>query len=171
MSQKIKVTATEESLIQTGKELINSHIHFASGALHTSVPKEIVIYILEMNEKELVEMEDSAKSEKRILPRFKKNGTQSERGYSCFSYEGRIYGVTRAVQMLEVIHVEIQADSKVEAFWKWVQIEGKLKKCLVLSNQIEEGMGDKERPARVSETLTPEHVTGFDNMDYLPIIN
>ena len=168
MSQKIKITATEESLIVTGKELINSHIHFASGALRTSVPKEVVIYILEMNEKELVEMEDSEKSEKMILPRFKKNGEQSERGYSCFSYEGRIYGVTRAVQRLEVIHVEIQADSKVEAFWKWAQIEGKLKKCLVLSNQIEEGMEDKERPARVLKTQDPGPYTGFDNMDYIP---
>lgn len=168
MSQKIKITATEESLIRTGKELINSHIHFASGALHTSVPKEVVIYILEMNEQELVEMEESGKAEKMILPRFKKNGTQSDRGYSCFSYEGEIYGVTRAVQHLDVINVEIQAGSKVEAYWKWAQIEGKMKKCLVLSNQIEEGLGDKERTARVLKTQTPGPYTGFDNMEYLP---
>ena len=166
MNEEIKISATEQSLIQSGKELINSHLHFAAGTLNIPEPKEVVIYIVDMSEKELDEMERSEKAHKIVLPRFKKSGERSGRGYSCFSYEGRIYGMTRSFQKLELTNVEIQAGASKEAYWEWLEIEEKMRKCLVISNQIELGMEGEGRNARTWYTPRPGGYLGFNESSY-----
>ena len=166
MSGEIKISASEQSLILSGMELINSHLHFAAGTLNTSEPREVTIYIMGMSEDELDDMERSEKAQKLALPRFKKNGERSGRDYSCFSYDGRLYGMTRSFQKLELTSVEMQAGASKEAYWEWLEIEGKMRKCLTISNQIELGMEGEERNARTWYTPRPGGYVGFNESSY-----
>ena len=52
-----RVIATNESLIEAGKQLIRSHIFSMCGALVTDEPREIVIYMKDVSPAEIAEFE------------------------------------------------------------------------------------------------------------------
>ena len=57
------VVATNESLIEAGKQLIRSHIFSMCGALVTNKQREIVIYMKDVSPTEIAEFEEREKPE------------------------------------------------------------------------------------------------------------
>ena len=50
--------------------------------------------------------------------------------------------MTVSIQQLKIEQDTIKENSKINAYWKWLEIEDNARKCLVFSNRVEEGSND-----------------------------
>ena len=96
------VVATNESLIEAGKQLIRSHIFSMCGALITNEPREKVIYMKNVSPAELAEFEEWQRPDKIEYKRYKEEGNESTRSLKGFKHNGEVFGITRALQALEI---------------------------------------------------------------------
>ena len=135
------MTATEESLIECAKGLIESHLYFASGALKTDEEIEIIIYVIGLDERTMKRMKKSEESEKMVLPRYRSNGEQHDRDYHCYTYDGKYYGITAPMQSLRITGTMVELESEMELLQHWTKIEGIWYKCLTLAKKVKEDMG------------------------------
>ena len=132
------VVATNESLIEAGKQLIRSHIFSMCGALVTDEPREIVIYMKEVSPAEIAEFEEQQKSEKIEYARYKEEGNESARSFKGFRHNGEVFGITRALQALEIRSVGNAGVCKIKAYWREIKFNGRMREGLILSNLSED---------------------------------
>ena len=129
------IAATPESLMLAGKQVIDSHVYTMCGVINTDELKELVIYIKDMTAEELAAFQDSEGTAPISLPRYKEDGTQSKRDFNGFTYQGEIYGTSRALQTISIHSIETEGESMISAYWRHIPILGKQRECLILTNR------------------------------------
>ena len=139
------VIATEESLIEAGMQLIRSHVFTMCGALMTEERREIIIYMKNVSPTEIAEFEENQKPGKVEYKRYKEEGNESARSFKGFKHNGEVFGITRALQALDIRSVGNTGLSKVKAYWREINFNGKLREGLVLSNLPEEEILNRTR--------------------------
>ena len=137
------VEATEKSLIESGIQLIKSHVFSICGALMTKEPREIIIYMKHVSPTEIEEFEKRQTVEKVEYKRYKEEGNESARTFNGFRHNGEVFGITRALQALEIKSIGDTGISKVKAYWKEINFNGISRVGLVLSNLPREEIPDK----------------------------
>lgn len=128
------VEATKKSMIEASMQLIKSHVFSICGALMTEEPREIIIYMKHVSPSEIEEFEKGQKVEKVEYKRYKEEGNESDRSFKGFRHNGEVYGITRALQALEIKSIGNTGISKVKAYWKEINFNGISRAGLVLSN-------------------------------------
>lgn len=118
-----------------GKEAVGTHIHDMCGVLMSEDVKELVIYIRDMTIAELVAFQDSEATTPISLPRYMENGTRASKNFEGFTYQGEIYGTSRALQAVEVCSVGNNGESRISAYWRAIDILERQKECLILTNK------------------------------------
>ena len=101
-----RVVTTEERLIEARR---------MCGALMTEEPREIIIYMKHVSPSEIEEFEKGQKVEKVEYKRYKEEGNESDRSFKGFRHNGEVYGITRALQALEIKSIGNTGISKVKA--------------------------------------------------------
>lgn len=139
------VVATNESLIEAGKQLIRSHIFSMCGALITNEPREIVIYMKDVSPAEIAEFEEWQRPDKIEYKRYKEEGNESTRSFKGFRHNGEVFGITRALQALEIRSVRNTGDCKIKAYWREINFNGTMREGLILSNLSEDEIYRKTR--------------------------
>ena len=137
------VEATEKSMIEASMQLIKSHVFSMCGALMTDEPREIIIYMKHVSPSEIEEFEKWQKVEKVEYKRYKEEGNESNRSFKGFRHNGEVYGITRALQALEIKSIGNTGISKVKAYWKEINFNGISRVGLVLSNLPNEEIPNK----------------------------
>ena len=77
------ITATEDSLKESGIELAKSHLHLAKTTMTPSRPLTIIIWIENFSKEEMEKIEGLPKAEKVQLPRYSNEG-KLVRKYQAF---------------------------------------------------------------------------------------
>lgn len=137
------VETTEKSMIEAGIQLIRSHVFSICGALMTKEPREIIIYMKHVSPTEIEEFEKRQTVEKVEYKRYKEEGNESARTFNGFRHNGEVFGITRALQALEIKSIGDTGISKVKAYWKEINFNGISRAGLVLSNLPREEIPDK----------------------------
>ena len=133
MSMKARLIASERSLIECAKGLMDSHLYSASGALRMEGPKEIIVYVIGMNGNIMDVLKHAEASTKEQLPRFDEEGERHDRDYHCILYKGDYFGLSKPMQSLEIYKVDLDEDSDIDIKMKRVDIEGTEYGCLVIT--------------------------------------
>ena len=163
MSMKARLIASAGSLIECGEGLIDSHLYSASGALQLEGPKEIIVYVIGMDEHTMDILKDAEKSTKVKLPRFDENGEKHDRDYHCIFYEGEYFGLSRPMQSLKVFKVDIDDDSDIDIKRKKVKIEGTMYGCLAITKLDKK---DRHEPCKSKNYNLSED---FEGMEITPV--
>ena len=124
------VEATEKSLIEAGMQLIKSHVFSICGALMTEEPREIIIYMKYVSPTEIEEFEKGQKVEKVEYKRYKEEGNESARSFKGFRHNGEVFGITRALQALDIRSVGNTGLSKVKAYWREIKFQRHIEKSI-----------------------------------------
>ena len=130
---KARLIASERSLIECAKGLMDSHLYSASGALRMEGPKEIIVYVIGMNGNIMDVLKHAEASTKEQLPRFDEEGERHDRDYHCILYKGDYFGLSKPMQSLEIYQVDLDGDSELEIKEKRVDIEGIEYGCLMIT--------------------------------------
>ena len=89
-----------------------------------------------MTVEELVAFQDSEATTPISLPRYREDGTRSMKDFDGFTYQGEIYGTSRALQAVDIYSVGNNGGSKISAYWRPIHILGGQKECLILTNKV-----------------------------------
>ena len=136
------IFATQRSLIEVGRQLVTDHLGSIHGALNTEEPREIVAYVKGLTPDELACFEETANPERVEYPRIEANGLESNRNFKGFYYNGRVYGLSTALQEADISATYDQEDTLMRGYWQSQWFNGIWRSCLVLSNCPKESTSD-----------------------------
>ena len=96
------IFATQRSLIEVGRQLVTDHLSSIHGALNTEEPREIVAYVKGLTPDELTCFKETANPERIEYTRTKDNGVEYSQSFKGFYYNGRVYGLSTALQEADI---------------------------------------------------------------------
>ena len=138
------IFATQKSLIEVGRQLITDHLSSIRGVLFTEEPREIVAYVKGLTPDELACFEETAKPEKVEYSRMKDNGIKWNRDFEGFYYNGRVYGLSAALQEADLSATYDEKDTMMRGYWQSTWFNGIWRNCLILTNCPKESTSDED---------------------------
>ena len=79
---------------------------------------------------EIEEFEKGQKMEKVEYKRYKEEGNESDRSFKGFRHNGEVYGITRALQALDIRSVGNTGLNKVKAYWRETKFRRHIEKSI-----------------------------------------
>ena len=129
----LTITATDDSLKQSGIELVKSHLHMAKTTMIPSRQSAMIVWIENLSKEDMDKLEGYPEAERIQLPRYSKEGKLARR-FQAFKYEGMLHGLSYAMQTMDVKPKTLARTEDPNLYWVWNRYHGKMKLCLVLSN-------------------------------------
>ena len=142
------IFATQQSLIEVGRQTITDHLDSIRGVLNTEEPREIVAYVKGLTPEELACFEETANPEKVEYSRMKDNGTELGRNFKGFYYNGKVYGLSTALQEAEISATYDNEDTLMRGFWQSTWFNGIWRKSLIFTNCPKEPTSDEDDGTR-----------------------
>ena len=128
------IFASQKSLIEVGRQVISDHLSSIRGALNTEEPREIVAYVEGLTPEELTCFKENANPERIEYIRTRESGIEYGQSFKGFYYNGRVYGLSTALQEADISATYGDKDTRKRGYWQSTWFNGIWRRCLIYSN-------------------------------------